>query len=171
MEGTGAPPGVNPRRELSGGGLASPESTASAETEPASDTETCTAVESASYLDRAKQTDIHRQMASKLCGIIGSVAMSEKIPDFNSMSESFVSYSNLGRSLIGSAVGLGDYYDEEDREMEWREPWVEVDASDFRTRLAGSPIVNDNRYFEKGSNLQLLAGEEIVDKVSAYSLG
>ena len=167
------PPGSE-LRKASSGGVTSPESAVSDGTESSelSSTRsiTTTVEEPSTYLDRARQSGIHRQVATKLCDLMGSVTMPESLPDFNSMSESFMSYSNLGRSLIGSAVGFGDY--NENKDMEWQEPWVEVDASDFRTRLAGSPVVNDeHRYFDKGSNLKLFAGEEILDKVSAYSLG
>ena len=92
------------------------------------------------------------------------------------LSEQLSSYSNLGRSLIGSTIGLDDLnYDsyDADRDMEWQEPWVEVDISDFRTRVAGSPdsVDMENRYFDKNANIQLLIGENILEKVSAYSMG
>jgi hypothetical protein len=94
----------------------------------------------------------------------------------SAISEQISSYSNLGRSLIGSTIGFDDsnydYYDA-DRDMEWEEPWVEVDISDFRTRVAGSPdnIEVESRYFDKTTEVQLLIGEQVLETVSAYSMG
>eukprot|EP00945_MAST-04E_sp_MAST-4E-sp1_P008057 g8057.t1 len=129
-----------------------------------------------SYFAQAKQSAIHKHLASRVSGIIGSIPDGWNLRDFvnasSSMSESFSSYSNLGRSLIGTAVGFNDLYgDAVDKEMEWREPWVEIDSSDFRARLAGSPSDRmQSRYFESDSGLKMLVGETVLDKVSAYNL-
>ena len=94
----------------------------------------------------------------------------------SAISEQLSSYSNLGRSLIGSTIGFDDMnYDnyDVDRDMEWQEPWVEVDISDLRTRVAGTPdnIEVESRYLDKTTEVKLLVGEKVLEKVSAYSMG